>query len=819
EYKWPDGPTQDEPPDHDVVPRDWKKLPGGHVVYYHARENYGALGIVALDGDLNWTGVGSRRFIAAKEAGETEIAVTFPTWRGFETVLEARRENRVLRQPLLVQVRPDDRPAPATRRAAAEEPHPRFAVLDRPPAPFEPEVLSLDGEWELAWCEKGAGPPASGWRKVQVPGTAHVQWLEPSQIYTRQAEWVSYKEWWYRKTFRPPERFAGRRLRLQFDATDYYADTWLNGASLGRHEGYMDAYAYDVAEHVRPGRDNELLVRVWTPVHYYWKHRPYTIKGSYGGVDQKPDDITALGITRSVRLAACSPAIIGDLAVDTRLTDAGGAEVIVEVEADGRTEGPCYWQATLSPRNFTSNEHLQVRLPADGPSARLVIPVAEPRLWWTWDHGRPNLYTLDVRLMDADGRVLDARSIAVGIREIEKLGWIFHLNRRRLFIRGTNYYYHLYMSEMDRSAYERDLKLMLGMNVNMIRLHCHFSNREFYELADENGVLVWQDYLEAWYPHDRRFSLRAAALYDPLIRHVRNHPCVALWTACDEDDLENYRDLGKHLEARPALLDPQKRPTVRSTARYGDAHVYEGWYGGTIWTYATMTQAFVSELGATGLPNYETLIKFMPHHWPISDHAEEWTWRRLQIPEAMRAWGDPGGKTLEEYIPQTQGYVARLFQLAIERMRRLKYQPAGGILHFHAVDIWPSVTMAAIDFDRLPTRTYHTVRRSFAPVAALFEYDRDRWKSGAAFTCGLWAVNDRWEPVPGAAVRWRIVNRAGAEQVAGQWPCSMPADSVQKLGLVQWTPAGPGEYELRAEVIGQDGKPISDNVYAFTVEE
>ncbi len=419
--------------------------------------------------------------------------------------------------------------------------------------------------------------------------------------------------------------------------------------------------------------------------------------------------------------------------------------------------------------------------------------------------------------MDEAGRTLDGQSLAVGIREIEKIGWFFYLNRRRLFIRGTNYYYHLYMSEMDRAAYERDLNLMLQMNVNLVRLHCHFSNREFYELADEQGVLVWQDFLEAWYPHDQGFALRAAALYDPLIRYARNHPCVALWTTSDEEDLENYRVITKHLAARPSLLDPQRRPVVRSTGRYGDAHVYEGWYGGTIWAYANMTQPFVSELGATALPNYPTLIKFMPDQWPIREHAAEWTWRRLQIDEALRAWGDPGAKTLEEYIPQTQAYVARLFQLALERSRRLKYHPAGGILHFHAIDIWPSITMAAIDFDRLPTQAFHTVRRSFAPVGALFEYDRDRWAPGSGFQCGLWAVNDRWDAVPDIAVRWRILNRAGAPQTAGEWRLSLPEDSVQKLGEVNWTTASAGAYELHAEVVGPDGQPISENVFEFTV--
>jgi len=362
------------------------------------------------------------------------------------------------------------------------------------------------------------------------------------------------------------------------------------------------------------------------------------------------------------------------------------------------------------------------------------------------------------------------------------------------------------------------LKLMMQMNVNMIRLHCHFTNREFYDLADENGVLLWQDFLEAWYPHDTDFSLRAAALYDPLIRYARNHPSIAIWANSDEEDLENYRDLTKHLFPRPSALDPQHRPVVRSTGRYGDAHVYHGWYDGSIWDYKQMEEQFVTELGATALPNYETLIQFLPNHWPIKDHAEEWMFRRLQINEALHAWGDPGGMTLKEYIPQTQAYVSRLFQIALERMRQHKYHDAGGIFHFHAIDIWPSVTMAAIDFNRIPTKVFDTVRRSFAPVAATFDYDQDRWRAGEDFHCHVWAINDRWEAIPDATVRWRILDGSGNPVSEGNWPVSMAPDSAVRLGEVQWKTANPGRYKLDAEVINKTGEQLSENTFEFVIE-
>lgn len=830
EDRAPTGPGEPEPSPHDIGGRDWPKLPGGHMVYYQLEQDYGALGVAALDASLNWKGACTRRVIAETTASaNTEVAITFPGWDSGDTFLQARHENRRLRHPLLVEVI-SSQPETSLHAGvpAAREPQPVFS--HNPVTPFTTSAIPLDGAWELAFSELGQDPPATGWRTVQVPGSVHPQWLKPEQIYTHDAEWLSRKQWWYRKRFTPPKQFQNKTLRLQFDATDYYADAWLNGERLGRHEGYIDPYEYDVTAQVKPGEENTLLVRIWTPVTYYWKHRPYTVKGAYGAVDQKPDNITPEGITRSVRLVASTPAFIRDVAVATRLNDDAGSSAEVELQLDSTGIAPSdtanyIWEATLTPRNFASSERLQVRIPASTAPVLTRIHVDHPSLWWTWDHGKPNLYTLEVRLLDSTGQAVDGRTLTVGIREVEKIGWNFYLNRKRMFIRGTNYYDPLFMSEMTRTRYERDVQLMTGMNVNLIRLHCHFSNPELYDLADEKGILIWQDFLEAWYPHDADFARRAALLYDAHIRYARNHPSVAIWITSDEEDFENYRVITKHLALRPVFVDLQRRPVHRSTGRFGDSHIYHGWYDGSIWEYTQMSEQFVSELGATSLPNYETLQKYMPGLWPISQHEDEWTWRRLQIPEAMRAWGSPEGLTLQQYIPRTQAYVARLFQIALERMRERKSEGAGGIIHFHAIDIWPSVTMAAIDFDRVPTKTYDTVRRSFAPVAALFQYDRDRWPLGDTFTCKLWTVNDNWTAVPGATVRWWIQPatassakpQAANKLASGALASPLPADSSQLAGRVEWKPTAPGSYELHAALHNAKGTLISENLFEFTV--
>jgi beta-mannosidase len=227
-----------------------------------------------------------------------------------------------------------------------------------------------------------------------------------------------------------------KRLFLRFGATDYYADAWINGELLGRHEGYIDPYEYDYQRSSSTGRANELLVRILGAVNYYWKHRSYTVKGAYGAVDQKPDDITPLGYHTTGDDLRGAGVRIQDLAVDTRLTTDGDAEVEGRSGIGQGSRASGAGRAEFIPTNFSAPERHEASTTLAGRTVKVLIPVKDPRLWWTWDHGKPNLYTLEVRLRDHAGHLIDSRSIAVGIREIERIGWEFYLNRRRMFIRG-----------------------------------------------------------------------------------------------------------------------------------------------------------------------------------------------------------------------------------------------------------------------------------------------------------------------------------------------------------------------------------------------
>jgi hypothetical protein len=161
--------------------------------------------------------------------------------------------------------------------------------------------------------------------------------------------------------------------------------------------------------------------------------------------------------------------------------------------------------------------------------------------------------------------------------------------------------------------------------------------------------------------------------------------------------------------------------------------------------------------------------------------------------------------------------VARLHQLAIERMRRRKYD-AGGILHFHAIDFWPSVTMAAMDYFRRPTKSYATVQRSFQMVLASLEYDRDTLRVRDEVRWPLWVINDHWYAIPAARVRWQIIDPSGSAVAGGDTWANIAADSSSKLADVQWMAVAEGKYEIRTQVINRAGERLSENVYEFNVK-
>ena len=154
---------------------------------------------------------------------------------------------------------------------------------------------------------------------------------------------------------------------------------------------------------------------------------------------------------------------------------------------------------TLAPHNFAGESHtadMTTMLPPGVSQVDLWLEVDEPRLWWPWDMGAQNLYDVAVSVSDAAGE-LDRVGDRVGLRHLRKEepnGWAMFLNGKRIFCRGPNYVSEQLQSTMTRKRYEFDVQLMKDANMNMVRSYCVVEREEFYDVCDEKGVMVYQDF-------------------------------------------------------------------------------------------------------------------------------------------------------------------------------------------------------------------------------------------------------------------------------------------------------------------------------------
>jgi beta-mannosidase len=144
---------------------------------------------------------------------------------------------------------------------------------------------------------------------------------------------------------------------------------------------------------------------------------------------------------------------------------------------------------------------------------KLVQTVDNPKLWWTWDHGAPHLYTAEIVVGGDDP--YDAVVETFGIKQIEKdAKGQWYLNRRKLFLRGMRY-----------------LCKMLDMTINSIRIGSHVEHPRFYEMCDEMGFLVWQVFpLHYCYSDSDELIEKAAPMMAEMVAMFYNHASLGMWS-------------------------------------------------------------------------------------------------------------------------------------------------------------------------------------------------------------------------------------------------------------------------------------------------
>jgi beta-mannosidase len=630
---------------------------------------------------------------------------------------------------------------------------------------------------------------------------------------------------------------------LDLDMVDYYAEAFVNGVSVGRHEGYFEKWSVDVSRAIRPGI-NSIAVRVSAPEMPFdmsyrwpisWPKQQNQVKGIFAYHDTRPGATSPRGqergtggILRGIALRESDGVEIEELTVTPLEVSETSARLVIKATVRNWTPStvPTVLKGEVAPKNFGGDARIPVQLAvAARPGvtrARTEVRISHPALWWSWDYGRPNLYRLDAALSRAGSTsAADRRTATFGVRSISRdSAWVWRLNGRRIYPRGTNYIATQWLSQADRAWYERDVEMMVGANLNTVRPHAHLERPEFYEVADSAGLMVWQDFPLQWgYTDDPAFHAEALRQAAAMIRRFGSHPSIIAWCMHNEaphamdwmkkKDPHQNLALDDSLVALAARMDSSR--VKHRDSGTGDGHPYPGWYYGTVAGFANKTEPFVTEYGAQALPNLETLRTMFPGDtlFPTTPEGwETWAFRDFQPDPTFQRGRVEKGRTIDDFVASSQAYQAQVVRYGTERFRRRKWNGSTGIYQFMFVEDWPSVTWAVVDYYRRAKPGYDALRLAMQPVLPSIEYTIDQRDAPVS----LWIVNDRLAPIPAAALHWRTVSADGTTSAEATRVLDVAADASVKIVDLGPLPAvSRGGTTLEVWIADRDGRVLGRN--------
>ena len=663
---------------------------------------------------------------------------------------------------------------------------------------------------ETGWLFKQRNPTlnveddfssADGWLSATVPGTIHQDLLGHGLIpdphlgqHEHQLQWVGEVDWLYRLEF-SVEALASQAA-LCFDGLDTYAQVWLNGLSILRADNMFVPQRVAVSSELQLGR-NELRIcftSAWQrgreleaqhgqprPLWNGDSSRLFVRKAQYQyGWDWGPTLITA-GLWRGVRLELSEARIAGLHAPVTIDEHLQSAQIAVQVNLTGMTDGLTLQLELRDPDGALLES---VRISA-GLQLEQLFKIDKPQLWWPHLYGAQALYSLTLTLMQ-ETRILETKVLRLGVRRLRLLeeavqdeagsSFTFEVNNVAIYCGGANWIPDdSFLPRITRARYAQRLTAAKDVNMTMIRVWGGgiYEDDAFYDLCDELGLLVWQDFMFACglYPAHRAFIDSVTLEATANIQRLRHHACLAIWTGNNEDyqlahsaglyDPDAAPAADSSFPARviyeellPALLaqhDPERpyRPgspwggADPDDQLRGDRHTWEVWGRSALpyRQYKKLGGRFVSEFGMQAAPSFQTLRACLEPQdlqpWSAGFENRNRAGEGARRLNAYITDSLPLPSDLETYVYATQLIQSEAIGYAYRIWRREFKGPGrhgnSGALVWQLNDCWPGVSWSLIDSGGHHKMAYYAAKRELAPFAVGLEIAED--------TTQLWAVN------------------------------------------------------------------------------
>ncbi|MEM8508436.1 MAG: glycoside hydrolase family 2 protein [Bacteroidota bacterium] len=651
------------------------------------------------------------------------------------------------------------------------------------------------------------------------------------------------EDWEYKTTFLVDAKVLRRgHHEMVFKGLDTYAKIYLNDSLLLETDNMFRTYPVDVSQRLKAG-ENHLRVLLESPIHRgieKYDSVPYVIPvsdndlaeigevpenkkvsiytrkaGYHFGWDWGPRLVTS-GIWRPVVLKSWDDFRIKDLHIQQKSLDslalltariavealeATELDMVLTVDGKVLSETPLLVQA--------GTDHYDIPL-----------SIRDPELWWPNGFGKQKRYTVAVQLKGRKSQ--DRASHRIGLRTIELVtekdsigsSFYFKVNGQPIFMKGANYIPNdVFLTRVDSSAYTKVVDAAVAANMNMLRVWGGgiYEDDLFYELCDEKGILVWQDFMFAcaMFPGDPAFleNVRQEAIDN--VKRLRNHPSIALWCGNNEilaawknwgwenemiqtygkaaaDDVYAAYEAIFH-EVLPGVVEtydasrpywassPSSAEGVPESLTDGDRHYWGVWWGKEPFAnFEKEMPRFMSEFGFQSFPELSTVEKYtLPEDHDIYSEVME-SHQRSSI----------GNVTIEEYMlrhyqqPKDFAaylYVSHLLQAygigeGINAHRRNRERCMGS-LYWQINDCWPVASWSSIDYYGKWKALHYEVQRAFEPVALNFTANPERTV--------LYVLNDRLEPVSGR-LTLELLDFEGTQLETWKEQITVPPGSSQK---------------------------------------
>jgi len=668
------------------------------------------------------------------------------------------------------------------------------------------EALSLDGKWEF----RRVGDKK--WYPAVVPGCNFTDLLTNKRIpdpfvedNELKMQWVIDSDWEYRREFLLNDAFlAHDAVLLECEGLDTLATIEINGRKVGTSDNMFMPHVFDVKKALNEG-GNEILVRFASAVRSAQADKRLknvqcmgcSIEGSpivrkaqcQFGWDWGPQ-LPQAGIWRSIVLAGRDLARLDDV----HLRQAhGGQNVTLSADVTLKRWGGGTLRVRMTVEHPDGDEETKEALVlAPRTGASVSMQVKNPQIWWPNGFGDQPLYTVRVVLMSEHETVLDEQVRRVGLRKVElkrrkdKFGESFEfvVNGVPIFAKGANWIpADSFPNRVDRDDYRYLLESAVEAHMNMLRVWGggFYENEEFYDLCDELGLLVWQDFMFACnvYPYDKKFHENVEREAAAAVRRLRHRACVALW--CGNNEMEEgwvhwgwddrfpkpvkdgYRRLfHKILPKVVAKEDPDRsywpsspysgKPFYKPRAEeWGDSHTWEVWHRmKPFMHYRTSCSRFMSEFGFQSFPCIETVESYAEKKdWNVTSHVMEhhqrhWAGNGKIVQYMLDTFRLP--RSFDDFCYVSQVLQAEAIRYGVEHWRR-HCDRARGTLYWQLNDCWPVASWSSIDYYGRWKALHYAAKRFYAPI--LLSAEETRCKAD------LHVTNDTTRAFKGA-VRWTL---------------------------------------------------------------